>query len=88
MAAVSTCDEASTLVTVILDTEDSTNLVCERVLPTLWLARVQQIRANRRAASGKTLRVEGVMCHVVEIGGHKAGTVFGVVTVSTNCQCP
>lgn len=66
------------MVMAILDDAAVKNVLGKDVLPTPWLANVQPIRTNTRAAGDTTLRVEGLVHIIVEVGGHKASAVFGV----------
>lgn len=75
---ICTGDETSTMVTPILGTGASPNLVQENVLPNPRLVNVQAIRAIIRAAGDTTFRVKGVIRLTVNIGGQKGTTVFGV----------
>lgn len=76
---MSTNEEMSVRVIAKFDTGVGSNLIREDVLPMAWLADIQPICVSVKAAGNTSFTVEGVVRLLVEVGGHEAKTIFGLV---------
>lgn len=63
------------MVSAIFDNGAGTILTREDVLPSSWLADIQPICVNVKAAGDTSFRIEGILRLLVKIDGHNANAV-------------